>query len=100
MANICGFLCLVHFIFQSSFNWSTVINEFHVLELVFISSIDLNDCLNFKVRHCEAKVGKGLSELLWGHLEVFVTIPILEEALRVKSVSLEPLFEALNDTLS
>lgn len=97
-ANILGLFSLVHFIL-ACLEWIGIIDEIHVTDFVLVSAIDLNDCLDFLIRHGEAEVCKGLSELLGRHLEVFVAVPILEEALGVKSVSLEPFFESINDSL-
>ena len=51
------------------------------------------------IGHCEAEIGKSLSELLRGDLEVLVAVPILEETLGVKSVPLEPVSESSDDII-
>ena len=76
--------------------WCSILNELKVLDLICVGTIDLLDGIDFLIRHGETKVGQGLSELLRRYLEVLVTIPVLEEALRVESVSLEPVLEGIN----
>lgn len=76
-----------------------LVNEVHVPDLVLVGAVDLHDGGVFLVRHGEAEVGKSLPELLRGHLEVLVAVPVLEEALRVESVALQPVAEAGKDTL-
>ena len=77
--------------------WVAIINELKILNLVGIGSIDLNNRTKLLIIHGKAKIGKGLSELLRRHLEVLVAIPVLEETLRVESVSLEPFSECIDD---
>jgi hypothetical protein len=101
-AYILVFLCLVkflHLLFEC-LEGCAIIDELKVLNFVVIGSIDGLNGGHLLIGHDEAQVVQGLSELLRGHLEVLVTIPILEEALGVKSVSCEPLSESPKDDLN
>ena len=75
-------------------------DELEVLDLVLIRAVDLNNSSELLIRHSEAQVGQGLSELLGRHLEVSVTVPVLEEALRVKAVTMKPVTEGVHNILS
>ena len=94
--------CLLGGFFKSiaGGEWVAVVDELHVLDFVLVRSVDGHQRVELFVLHGEAKVGEGLSELLRGHLEMLVSIPVLEEALRVESVPLEPLAERVDDALS
>lgn len=101
LADILIFLSLVqlfHLLFEG-LEGCAIIDELKIPNLIVVSAVDRLNGAHFLIVHNEAQVIQGLSELLRGHLEVFVTIPILEEALGVKSVSCEPLTEGTKDLL-
>ena len=101
LPNVLIFLRLVHLLhfFLKGLEGSAIKDELEVLDLVVISSVDGFDSLHLLVSHDEAEVVKSLSELLRRHLKVFVAVPVLEEALRVESVSREPVPEGCQHAL-
>ena len=93
-----GLVQLLHLLLEG-LERSAIIDELEVLNLVVVSAIDGLNCGDLLVGQGEAEVVQGLSELLGGHLEVLVMVPILEEALGVKSVSCQPFSEGAKDNL-
>lgn len=98
LSNVGGLLSILKLLGSSE--GVTIVYEFKILNLVFVSAVDLHYSFKLFIRHGEAKVGQSLSELLRRDLEVFVAIPILEETLGVKSVSLEPFSEGSDHSLN
>lgn len=101
LADILRLLGLVNFInlLLIGLEWVAIVDELHVLDLIVVSTVDLVDGKEVLIGHCEAEIGKSLSELLRGDLEVLVAVPILEETLGVKSVPLEPVSESSDDII-
>ena len=99
--NVLLFLGLIQFLhlLLERLEWSTISDELKILDLIIIGAVDGIDGLHLLVRHDEAEVVECLPELLGRDLEVLVTIPILEEALGVQSVSCEPVLEGCEDVL-
>jgi hypothetical protein len=93
-----GHVKLLHLLLEG-LERGAIIDELEILYLIIVSAIDGLDCGHLLVRHGEAEVVQGLSELLRGHLEMLVTVPILEEALGVKSISCQPFSEGAKDNL-
>ncbi len=94
-----GHVKVLHMLLES-LERGAIIDELEILNLVIVSAIDGLDCSHLLVRHGEAEVVQSLSKLLRGHLEVFVTVPVLEEALGVKSISCQPFSEGAKDDLN
>ena len=68
---------------------------FNITELV---SVCPDAGSNFCITELNTKEGEGLLELLWGYLEVVVSVLVLEEALWVKSFSVNKEFEFLDNS--
>ena len=66
-----------------------VIYKVEVLNVVLVIAICLDQGLQFVVTHVKAEARKNLPELFWRHLKVLVSIKVLEEAFRVKPLSLK-----------
>jgi uncharacterized sodium:solute symporter family permease YidK len=93
-----GLVQLLHLLLEG-LERSAIVDEFEVLNLVVVSAIDGLHCGDLLIGQSETEVVQGLSELLGGHLEVLVKVPVLEEALGVKSVSCQPFSEGAKDNL-
>jgi hypothetical protein len=94
-----GLVQLLHLLLES-LERGAIVDEIKVPNLDVVGSIKGLYGGHFLVGKNETKVVQSLSELLGGHLEVFVAIPILEEALRIKSISSEPFFECTQHFLN
>ena len=100
--NILVLLGLIEFfhLFFECLERCAIIDKLEILDLIVVSAVDLLHGSHFLVRHNKAQVVQSLSELLRGHLEMFVTVPILEETLGVKSISSKPLSEGAKNLLN
>lgn len=94
-----GHVQLLHMLLEG-LERSAIVDELEILDLVVVSAIDGLHCGDLLIGQDKAEVVQGLSELLGGHLEVLVMVPVLEEALRVKSVSCQPFSEGAKDNLN
>ena len=72
-----------------------VIQEWKVLDISELSSIDLNDGGQLSIRNLNSEKSDSLLELLWRDLEMVVSILVLEETLGIKSLSVDKEHELL-----
>lgn len=80
-----------------NFSRVSLFQESQVFDFSSRVSENLDTCLGLLVRDYESEIRKNLSELLDGDLEVFMSIPILEETLGIKSVLDQKFSEAFNN---
>lgn len=93
-----GLVKFLHGLFEG-LEGSAIVDELEIPDLVVIGSIDGLHGGHLLVGHGESEVVQSLAELLGGHFEVLVAIPVLKEALWVKSVPCEPFSECTEDHL-
>lgn len=74
---------------------SAVIQEWQVLDVSKLVSVGLHDRGELFIRDGNSQKSDGLLELLWRHLEVVVSILILEETLGVQSLPVDQEHELL-----
>ena len=68
-------------------------------DFVFLSTVNGFDEFDVLFRNGVAKESEGLSELLSGHLEVLMAVPVLEEALGIEAVFPDNFRETVQDSL-
>lgn len=76
-----------------------IVEEWHVLDVTFIVSVLLDNGIELGIADLNTKESNGLFELFWGHLEVVVSIWVLEEALSIKSLSSDEVSELIKNFL-
>ena len=76
-----------------------VVDEVEILNVVLFVTVNQNDSLELSVTKVETEASQNLLELLWGDLEVLMSVEVLEEGFGIKSLSLDQKLELLNDTL-
>lgn len=77
----------------------TVFEEFGVLNLVVLITIDERNQLSLVLREREAMGSEHLAEDFGGDFKMSVVVKILEEALSIESVLADDFLELLNDLL-
>lgn len=76
-----------------------IVEEWHVLDVTFIVSVLLDNGIELSIADLNTKESNGLFELFWGHLEVVMSIWVLEEALSIKSLSSDEVSELIKNFL-
>lgn len=76
-----------------------IVEEWHVLDVTFIVSVLLDNGIELGIADLNTKESNGLFELFWGHLEVVMSIWVLEEALSIKSLSSDEVSELIKNFL-
>ncbi len=90
-------LCIGGWSMNNVFKAVGVSQEFSVLDIIILISIDKSDSIDILLTDLEMERVEYLTEDFRGDLEVTKSVAILEEACRIKSVSSDFLTEALND---
>ena len=76
-----------------------IVEEWHVLDVTFIVSVLFDNGIELGIADLNTKESNGLFELFWGHLEVVMSIWVLEEALSIKSLSSDEVSELIKNFL-